>query len=154
MHIEQISVFLENKAGRLSEVTSILAENEINIRGLSLADTSDSTGVEPPPTGTDTSDSTEVAPPPGPDVSDSIEMQAPQPPGADSLGYWESEPPQPSGADTLDYTEIEPSTSDADSLVQPGIGESAPGDTSAAASAETPADSTSGSARIRLRTDS
>ena len=41
MHVEQISVFLENKAGRLSEVTSILAENEINIRALSLADTSD-----------------------------------------------------------------------------------------------------------------
>ena len=41
MNVEQISVFLENKAGRLSEVTSILAENGINIRALSLADTSD-----------------------------------------------------------------------------------------------------------------
>jgi hypothetical protein len=41
MHVEQISVFLENKAGRLSEVTSILSENNINIRALSLADTSD-----------------------------------------------------------------------------------------------------------------
>ena len=41
MHVEQISVFLENKAGRLSEVTGILAEAGINIRALALADTSD-----------------------------------------------------------------------------------------------------------------
>ena len=41
MRVEQISVFLENKAGRLAEVTSILAEANINIRALSLADTSD-----------------------------------------------------------------------------------------------------------------
>jgi hypothetical protein len=41
MRVEQISVFLENKAGRLSEVTGILAEAVINIRALSLADTSD-----------------------------------------------------------------------------------------------------------------
>ena len=41
MRVEQISVFLENKAGRLSEVTGILAETAINIRALSLADTSD-----------------------------------------------------------------------------------------------------------------
>jgi hypothetical protein len=41
MRVEQISVFLENKAGRLSEVTGILAEAAINIRALSLADTSD-----------------------------------------------------------------------------------------------------------------
>jgi hypothetical protein len=40
-HVEQISVFLENKAGRLEEVTGILAEANINIRALSLADTSD-----------------------------------------------------------------------------------------------------------------
>ena len=40
-HLEQISVFLENKAGRLAEVTRILAEANINIRALSLADTSD-----------------------------------------------------------------------------------------------------------------
>jgi len=40
-HAEQISVFLENKAGRLAEVTRILAEAHINIRALSLADTSD-----------------------------------------------------------------------------------------------------------------
>ena len=41
MHVEQISVFLENKAGRLSEVTAILSEAGINIRALALADTSD-----------------------------------------------------------------------------------------------------------------
>ncbi|MCT4534902.1 ACT domain-containing protein [Halodesulfovibrio sp.] len=41
MKVEQISVFLENKAGRLAEVTNTLATNEINIRALSLADTTD-----------------------------------------------------------------------------------------------------------------
>jgi hypothetical protein len=41
MHVEQISVFLENKTGRMSEVTAILAEAGINIRALALADTSD-----------------------------------------------------------------------------------------------------------------
>lgn len=41
MHVEQISVFLENKSGRLSEVTAILAESEVNIRALAHADTSD-----------------------------------------------------------------------------------------------------------------
>lgn len=41
MQVEQISVFLENKTGRLSEVTAILSEANINIRALALADTSD-----------------------------------------------------------------------------------------------------------------
>lgn len=41
MQVEQISVFLENKAGRIADVTSILARAGINIRALSLADTSD-----------------------------------------------------------------------------------------------------------------
>jgi hypothetical protein len=41
MRAEQISVFLENKAGRLAEVTGILAEAMVNIRALALADTSD-----------------------------------------------------------------------------------------------------------------
>ena len=41
MQVEQISVFLENKTGRLSEVTGILSEADINIRALALADTSD-----------------------------------------------------------------------------------------------------------------
>ncbi|MEN6350653.1 MAG: ACT domain-containing protein [Syntrophomonas sp.] len=38
---KQISVFLENKAGRLSNVTRVLGEAGINIRALSIADTSD-----------------------------------------------------------------------------------------------------------------
>lgn len=41
MKVEQISIFLENRAGRLEEVTRVLAENDISIRALSLADTSD-----------------------------------------------------------------------------------------------------------------
>jgi hypothetical protein len=41
MQVEQISVFLENKSGRLSEVTAILTEADVNIRALALADTSD-----------------------------------------------------------------------------------------------------------------
>jgi hypothetical protein len=41
MQAEQISVFLENRAGRLAEVSAILAEAGVNIRALSLADTSD-----------------------------------------------------------------------------------------------------------------
>lgn len=38
---KQISVFLENKAGRLAHVTKVLGEAAINIRALSIADTSD-----------------------------------------------------------------------------------------------------------------
>ena len=41
MVVKQISVFLENRVGRLQEVTEVLANSEINIRALSLADTSD-----------------------------------------------------------------------------------------------------------------
>ena len=41
MKVKQISVFLENKSGRLAQVTQILADNGINIRALSLADTAD-----------------------------------------------------------------------------------------------------------------
>lgn len=41
MRVEQISVFLENKAGRLAEVTGVLAAAGVSIRALSLADTSD-----------------------------------------------------------------------------------------------------------------
>lgn len=41
MKVEQISIFIENKSGRLAEVTRILGEEQINIRALSLADTSD-----------------------------------------------------------------------------------------------------------------
>ncbi len=41
MRVEQIAVFLENKSGRLAEITRILAENDVNIRALSVADTAD-----------------------------------------------------------------------------------------------------------------
>ena len=41
MQVDQIAVFLENKSGRLAEITSILADNDINIRALSVADTAD-----------------------------------------------------------------------------------------------------------------
>jgi len=41
MHVQQVSVFLENKAGRLAEVTGILSEAGVNLRALALADTSD-----------------------------------------------------------------------------------------------------------------
>jgi hypothetical protein len=41
MKVEQISIFIENKSGRLAEITRILGEANINIRALSLADTSD-----------------------------------------------------------------------------------------------------------------
>ena len=39
--VKQISVFLENKKGRLAEVTRVLSKEGINIRALSLADTAD-----------------------------------------------------------------------------------------------------------------
>lgn len=39
--IKQISVFLENKSGRLVRVAEVLGEAGINLRGLSIADTSD-----------------------------------------------------------------------------------------------------------------
>ena len=41
MKVEQISVFLENKSGRLSEVTRLLGDAKVNIRALTLADTTD-----------------------------------------------------------------------------------------------------------------
>ena len=41
MHVEQISIFIENKFGRLAEVTRVLGDAGVNIRTLSLADTSD-----------------------------------------------------------------------------------------------------------------
>lgn len=39
MLVKQISVFLENKPGRLSEAAEVLAKNGIDISALSLADT-------------------------------------------------------------------------------------------------------------------
>jgi len=41
MPINQISVFVENKQGRLSQITSVLKKNRIDIRALCIADTSD-----------------------------------------------------------------------------------------------------------------
>ncbi|MCD6408541.1 ACT domain-containing protein [bacterium] len=41
MAVTQLSIFIENKPGRLEEVVSILGKNGINIRALSLADTKD-----------------------------------------------------------------------------------------------------------------
>ncbi|MDO5560728.1 MAG: ACT domain-containing protein [Oscillospiraceae bacterium] len=39
--LKQISIFVENKPGRLSSVTKILSENKIDIKALSIADTKD-----------------------------------------------------------------------------------------------------------------
>ena len=39
--IKQISVFLENKSGRLAAVTKVLGLNDIDISALSIADTTD-----------------------------------------------------------------------------------------------------------------
>lgn len=39
--LEQISVFIENKTGRLASVMEILKNNEIDIRALTIADTTD-----------------------------------------------------------------------------------------------------------------
>ncbi|MDR2869098.1 MAG: ACT domain-containing protein [Deferribacteraceae bacterium] len=41
MKVRQISIFIENELGRLYEVTRLLGDNSLNIRALSLADTSD-----------------------------------------------------------------------------------------------------------------
>ena len=39
MLIKQLSIFVENKAGRLAEITEIIAKAGIDIRALSIADT-------------------------------------------------------------------------------------------------------------------
>ncbi len=39
MIAKQISIFVENRSGRLASVISLLSENKINLRALSLADT-------------------------------------------------------------------------------------------------------------------
>lgn len=41
MLIKQISVFIENKSGRLADITAVLGKNGINIHALSIADTTD-----------------------------------------------------------------------------------------------------------------
>ncbi len=39
--IKQVSVFLENKTGRINEVTKILGKNGINMQAFSMAETTD-----------------------------------------------------------------------------------------------------------------
>lgn len=41
MNIHQISVFLENRTGQLSEITDLLAKENIDIRAISIAETAD-----------------------------------------------------------------------------------------------------------------
>ena len=41
MIIKQLSIFLENKSGRLTEVSEILGRNDINMSAFSIADTAD-----------------------------------------------------------------------------------------------------------------
>ena len=41
MRIEQLSVFIENKTGRINEVTRILGENNVNMTAFSLAENTD-----------------------------------------------------------------------------------------------------------------
>ena len=41
MSITQISIFLENRAGQLSEITKILSENSIDLKALNIAETAD-----------------------------------------------------------------------------------------------------------------
>lgn len=41
MLMNQLSIFVENKKGRLAEITQVLANNGIDIRALSIADTAD-----------------------------------------------------------------------------------------------------------------
>lgn len=41
MFIKQLSIFIENKVGRLQSIMDTLSENEINIRALSIAETTE-----------------------------------------------------------------------------------------------------------------
>lgn len=41
MFVKQLSVFVENKQGALSDVVALLSENDINMRAISIADTQD-----------------------------------------------------------------------------------------------------------------
>lgn len=41
MHVNQISVFLENRTGQLAEVTKLLSDNQINLRAISIAESAD-----------------------------------------------------------------------------------------------------------------
>ena len=41
MNVTQISVFLENRAGQLSNITKVLSENDIDLRAINIAETQD-----------------------------------------------------------------------------------------------------------------
>lgn len=41
MALKQLSIFLENRAGQLAEITSILSDNNIDLRALHISETSD-----------------------------------------------------------------------------------------------------------------
>jgi len=41
MSVHQISVFLENRAGQLAEITAVLAKNNVDLRAISIAETTD-----------------------------------------------------------------------------------------------------------------
>jgi len=41
MNVYQISVFLENRAGQLAEITKDLAEHKVDLRAISIAETAD-----------------------------------------------------------------------------------------------------------------
>lgn len=41
MTVKQLSVFVENRAGRLSKITRLLGDSNISIRAMSIADTKD-----------------------------------------------------------------------------------------------------------------
>jgi len=41
MSVHQISVFLENRAGQLAEITKVLADNGVDLRAISIAETTD-----------------------------------------------------------------------------------------------------------------
>jgi len=41
VNVKQLSVFIENKAGRVSEITDVLGTAGVNIRGFSVSDTTD-----------------------------------------------------------------------------------------------------------------
>lgn len=41
MIIKQLSIFLENRSGRINEVAKIMSQNNINMRAFSMAETSD-----------------------------------------------------------------------------------------------------------------
>ncbi len=41
MNVNQISVFLENRRGQLAEITHLLADNKVDLRAISIAETAD-----------------------------------------------------------------------------------------------------------------